>query len=77
MVPGGRTQIAIGYKYSTRKFLSFIVIEDAWITKKDLTYLYNYLKLFYNADIRPVARPLVMSKFFGSINEVYYHKKSR
>ena len=29
MVPGGRTLIAIGYKYNTWKVLSFIIIDNA------------------------------------------------
>ena len=32
MVPGGRPLIAIGYKYNTRKVLSFIVTENEGIT---------------------------------------------
>ena len=33
--------------------------------------------MFDNVSIHPVAHTLVMSKLFGSINEVDYHRKSR
>ena len=60
MVPGGRTLIAIGYKYNTWKVLSFIIIDNAGRTQADITYLYKYTDQFNNSAIRPVARPLVM-----------------
>ena len=77
MAPGGRTLIAIGYKYNMRKVLSFIVTEDVWSTKAGIPYLSKYPEPFSNVSICPVARPLVMSKFFESINEVDSHNKSR
>ena len=62
MVPGDRPLIAIGYKYNARKVLSFIIIDNAGITNTGITYLSHYPDQFTNAAIRPVARPLVMSK---------------
>ena len=41
MVTGGRTLIAIVYKYNARKVLSFIVIDNVGITKECLPYLSN------------------------------------
>ena len=64
MVPGGRTLIAIGYKYNAQKFLSLIVTDNTGSTKTGFPYLLNYLDQFTNVAIRPVARPLVMSKKF-------------
>ena len=77
MVPGGRPIIDIGYKYNTRKVLQFIVIEKSGITQSGLTYLYKYPGQFSNVAISPVALPLVVHKFFGSVNDVDSHNKSR
>ena len=62
MVPGGRPLIAIGYKYNSRKVLSFIVTDNAGSTKTGITYLSKYPDQFTNVSILPVACPLVMSK---------------
>ena len=77
MVPGGRPLIVIGYKYNARKVLSFIVMDNAGITKTGIPYLSKYPNQFTTVDIRPVARPLVMSKKKYALNEVDYHNKSR
>ena len=61
MVPGGRTLIAIGYKYNARKVLSFIVTDNAGSTKTGIPYLSKYPDQFTNVSICPVARPLVAS----------------
>ena len=65
MVPGGRPLIAIGYKYSAQKVLSFIFTDNSWITQSGLPCLSNYPDQFSNFSIFPVACPLVMSKFFS------------
>ena len=62
MVPGDRLLVAIGYKYNAQKFLSFIVTDDAGITKTGIPCLSKYPDQFTNVAIRPVSRPLVMSK---------------
>ena len=62
MVPGGRPLIDIGYKYNARKVLSFIVTDNAGSTKTGIPYLSKYPDQFTNVSIRPVARPVVMSK---------------
>ena len=61
MVPGGRPLIAIGYKYTARKVLYFIVTDNARSTQACLPFLSKYPDQFTNVTIRPVARPLVMS----------------
>ena len=75
MVPGGRPLIAIGYKYSMRKVLSFIVTYNAGNTQAGLLYLYKHPDQFCNFSIRPIALPLFMHKFFGAVNEVDSHNK--
>ena len=51
MVPRGRLLPAIGYKYTTRKVLYFIVTVNARRTTAGINYLSKYLELFYNAEI--------------------------
>ena len=70
MVPGGRPISAIGYKYNSWKVLYFIATEDAGIKKSGIPYLSKLPEPFSNVDIRPVDRPIVMSKFFGYVNEL-------
>ena len=76
MVLGGRPLIAIGYKYNARKVISFIVTDNAGITQAGLPYLSKYSNQFTNIYIRPVDHPLVISNFFGQVNEIDSHSKS-
>ena len=50
--------------------------EDAWDKNAGIHYLSKYSDPFSNFAIHPVARPLVISKLFGSVNKVHLHKKS-
>ena len=45
-------------------------------TTLGIYYLSNYTEQFSNVSIRPVDHTLLMSKFFGSVNEVDSHNKS-
>ena len=76
MVPGDRSLSAIVYKYNPRKVLYFIVTDNSGSTKTGIPYLYKYPDQFTDFSIRPVARPLVMSKK-SAVNEVDSHNKSR
>ena len=62
MVPGDMPLIAIGYKYNARKVLSFIITDNTGSTNTGIPYLSKYPDQFTNVSIRPVARPLVVSK---------------
>ena len=53
IVTGDRPLITIGYKYNTRKFLSFIVIDNTGITNTGLPYLTKYTDQFTNVVIHP------------------------
>ena len=75
MVHGGRPLIHIGYKYNAHYFLYFIVTFNAGRKNAGRTYLSNYPDHFSNVAIHNVARPLLMYKFFGCVNEVYSHNK--
>ena len=59
-----------------RKFVSFIVTDNAGSISTGIPYLSKYPDQFTNVDIRPVACPLVMSKK-SAVNEVDFHNKSR
>ena len=77
IVPVFRPLICIGCKYNTRKVISFIVTYNTGITQAGLPYLSDYTDQFANSFILLVSGPLVMSKFFGSVNEFYSHNKPR
>ena len=62
MVPEDRPLFAIGYKYNARTFLSFIVTDNAGSKNTGIPYLSKYPDQYTNVAIRPVVRPLVMSK---------------
>ena len=62
MVPGYMPLIAIVYKYNAQKVISLIVTDNAGITNTGVTYISKYPDQFTIFSIRPVARPLVMSK---------------
>ena len=44
-------------------------------TKLCIPYLSEYPDQFYNVSIHPFSPPLLMSKFFGAVNEVASHNK--
>ena len=73
MVPGERELFAIGYKYNSRKVLSCVATSGAGSTTLGIPYLWKYPDQFSNVLILPVACPLLMSKFFCSVNEVNSH----
>ena len=77
MVPAERPLLAIGYKYNSLKVLSFVAEEGEGNTTLGITYLSKYPDQFYNVLICPVARPLLVSKFFGLVNKVDSYNKSR
>ena len=77
MVTGEMTLIAIGYKYNSRKVILVVATEGTGSTTLGIPYLSKYPDQFYNASICPVASPHIMYKFFGSVNGVESHNKSR
>ena len=68
IVPVGRPIIYIGYNYNSQKVIYFIVTDNTGITQTGITYLSKYSDQFTNIYICPVSSPLVMYKFFGSVN---------
>ena len=77
MVTVERRLLDIGYKYNSRKFLSFVATAGSGSTTLDIPYLSKYPDQFSNVSIRPVACLLLMSKFFGSVNKLDTQNKYR
>ena len=75
VVPGERPLIDFDHMYKYQKVISFIGIEDSGITNSGITYLSKYPGSFSNVSICPVTFPLVMSRFFVSVNEFEPHNK--
>ena len=73
---GYRPLLAIGYKYNSPKALSFVATSGARSTTLGIHYLSKYPDQFSNVSIIPVARPLLMSKCFGLVNEADSHNRS-
>ena len=73
MMPWERPLLVIGYKYNSSKVLSIFATSAEGITTLGIPYLYKYPDQFSNVSILPVARPLLMSKLFGLINEMDSH----
>ena len=70
-VPGDR------YKSKYQKVLSFVDTEDEGSTNDGIPCSSKYPDQFANVYILPVSHLLVVSKFFGSVNEVDPFNKSR
>ena len=68
MVPGDGPIMVIGYKYNSRKVLSFVAREEAGSTKSNIPYLSDYPDQFANVSIHPVVCPQIVSKLYGSSN---------
>ena len=77
ILPGERWLLNIVYKYNSRKVLSFFSTEGAGSTTLGIPYLSKYPDQFSNVSVSPVACTLIMSKFFGLVNKVESHNKSR
>ena len=59
------------------KVLSFFAAVGAGSTTLCISYLSEYPDQFYNVSIHPVSPPLLMSTFFGAVNEVDSHNMFR
>ena len=77
MVPRDVLLLFIGYKYKYRNVLSFVSAEGQGSAQSDIFYLSKDPNQIANISIRPVAHPQILSKFFGYVNEIYPHNKSR
>lgn len=69
--------IAVGYRYSTRKTLSFIMTPGVDTTRKGTPSEMKYPTHFNNIGVRFVDHPDVLSKYFEDSNCVDWHNQAR
>ena len=76
----GRTGVelvAIGYKYNSKKVLSFVTTVGAGSTEKGRPYRAKYNDQYGNVCHRDVARPAVISRLFENSNVVDVNNQMR
>ena len=69
--------VAIGYKYNSRKCLSFVTTKKAGTTIPGEPYYAKFNDIHANILHRPVVRPSVLSTYFHRSNKVDTHNHSR
>jgi len=69
--------IAVGYRYSTKKTLSFVMTPGAGSTRKGAPYEMKFPTDHGNVGVRHVDRPDVISKYFKDSNCVDRHNQVR
>jgi hypothetical protein len=75
--PNGQHLIALGYRYSTKKTLSFIFNAGAGSTRPGEPYEMKFPTEFSNVGVRLVDRPDVVSKYFAQSNCIDKHNHVR
>jgi hypothetical protein len=73
----GLQLLAIGYKYNSRKVLSFICTKDAGPTSNGIAYQAKWTDEYGNVRARPVERPEVISRYFQYSDVVDSHNHAR
>jgi len=69
--------IALGYRYSRKTALHFVLTENAGNSKPGIPYQMKYTDNFGNICSRYVDRPQVVSNFFASSNTIDTHNQLR
>ncbi len=72
-----RNLVAIGYRYSHKTILHFVLTENAGSTGQGDPYEMKYTDSYGNICTRYVDRPDVISKFFASSNVIDTHNQLR
>ena len=67
-VTGGRTLLAIGYKYNYRKVLVFIATEGAGSTDPGDIYLSLFPDIYSNISVCPISPPHFIGRYFNACN---------
>ena len=75
--PNEQVLYAIGYKYSSKKVLFFIMTSKAGSTKPGKPYEMKYTDPHGNVCTRLVERPAVLSEFFADSNKIDAHNQAR
>ena len=69
--------LAVGYKYNSRKVLSFVCTKDAGPTTNGIAYQAKWTDEYGNVRARPVERPEVISRYFQYSDVVDSHNHAR
>ena len=75
--PNEQKLIAIGYRYSRKTTLFFVMTAGAGSTKPGRPYIMKYTDGYGNLCSREVERPAVLSDFFEHSNTIDRHNQSR
>jgi hypothetical protein len=67
--------VAIGYRYSRKTILHFILTENSGKTEAGTPYKMKYTDTYGNVCVRGVERPDVISKFFQTSNIIDTHNQ--
>lgn len=76
-VKGGRKMYAIGYKYSSKKVLTFIASEGSGSTLPGHEYETRFPDRHGNVHSRKIARPRIVSTYFSYNNAIDSHNHAR
>jgi hypothetical protein len=69
--------VALGYRYSRKKILFFVLTKNAGSTMLGEPYRMKYTDSFGNVCTRYVDRPQVILNFFASSNKIDVHNQLR
>jgi hypothetical protein len=69
--------ITVGYRYSVKTTLFFVMMENAGSTKPGDPYMVKYTVLYGNICSREVEHPAVISDFFAESNTINRHNQSQ
>jgi hypothetical protein len=75
--PNGKKLFAIGYRYSTRKTLCFVITDGAGSTTPGRPYEMKWTDDYGPVHIREVAHPQVISEYFSKSNSIDTHNQLR
>jgi len=67
--------VAIGYRYSRKTILFFVLTENAGRTDAGTPYEMKYTDSYGNVCVRSVDQPDIISKFFQSSNIIDTHNQ--
>ena len=76
-VPGDIPLMAIGYNYSYRKALGFIVTDGDGSTEPGDHYLSHFPEFFSNVSVCSVVCPHLLGRYFDAFNETCNHNGMR
>lgn len=75
--PAGHKLLAIGYKYNSRKVLTFLATKNSGSTRPGAPYIARFADAHGNVNQRAVTRPSILSNYFGRSNVIDKHNQVR